>query len=224
MPYFSYHSFRAVNMNMLWCKNWYSSTFVLDVEPIKTMGFPFSPDLQNFKHVDFALVYLFACTLPVQSWKSVNHKSINSPKDGPDSQSYSPECLSNFRLPTFGFHGSKKKGSRKWSFASLPTCQVKPSPTKWTLSSPDMTGDFARTCQSVSGTHLPTCPSKTPRGAILLLLALADERGDMVPFPSQFPPKIDPMSRVLLGSSESSLSWHIVSKVAICPGIGNPNF
>lgn len=40
-------------------------------------------------------------------------------------------------------------------------------------------------------------------------------------------PKIDPMFRVLLGSSESSLSWHIVRKlrkVAICPGICNPNF
>lgn len=40
------------------------------------------------------------------------------------------------------------------------------------------------------------------------------------------PPKIDPESRVLLGSSESSLSWHIVRKlrkVAICPGICHPN-
>lgn len=40
-------------------------------------------------------------------------------------------------------------------------------------------------------------------------------------------PKIDPMFCVLLGSSESCLSWHIVRKlckVAICPGICNPNF
>lgn len=89
-----------------------------------------------------------------------------------------------------------------------------------------MTGDFVHTCQSVSGTHLPTCPSTTPRGAILLLLALTDERGTWCCSPLDSP-KIDPVSLVLLGSSESSLSWHIVRKlckVAICPGMLNPNF
>lgn len=126
----------------------------------------------------------------------------------------------------------KKKRCRKWSFASLPTCQVKPSPTKWTLSSPDMMGDFAHTCQSVSGTHLPTCPSTAPRGAILLFTHAGwwekggVGRGGAALRPDSPPPKIDPESRVLLGSSESSLSWHIVRKlrkVAICPGICHPN-
>ena len=114
---------------------------------------------------------LFVCMFSASSVIKMcqSHVRQPAPKTGPGIPSYSHECLSNLCLPTFGFHGEKKKKRcRKWSFASLPTCQVKPSPTKWTLSSPDMMGDSAHTCQSVSGTHLPTCPSTAPRGAILL--------------------------------------------------------
>lgn len=211
---------RYVKMYMLGC---YSLVFVLDVEPIKTVGFPFSPDLQDFKYVDADLVYLFACSASsvIKTCQSQAHQRTQRWARHPVLQ---PWMLN--QLPTFGFHEKKKKVAGNDHLHLCQPVKSNPSPTKWTLSSPDMTGDFAHTCQSVSGAHLPTCPSTTPRDAILLLLALADERGTWCRSPPDSP-KIDTKSCVLLGSSESSLSWHIVRKqrkVAICPGICHPNF
>lgn len=53
--------------------------------------------------------------------------------------------------------------------------------TKWTLSSPDMIGEFARTCQSVSSTHPPPQPVRQRcRGVPSCFYSwLLDERGTL---------------------------------------------
>lgn len=83
-----------------------------------------------------------------------------------------------FAFQPFGFRGTKN-GARN---DHLHLCQpVKPNPRRQNERCQDLT------CQSVSGTHLLTCPSTAPQGAILLLLALIDERGGAwrrSPFPN----------------------------------------
>lgn len=152
---------------------------------------------------------------------------INPPEDGPDTQSYSPECLSNFRLPTFGFHGCKKR-EQEMIICISANLSSQTLTDKMNAVKPWHDGRFCASmpkCVKNSSTHLSF---NNAMGCHLAFTRSHWWEEDTVPFPPpRFPPKIDPTSRVLLGSSESSLSWHIVRelrKVAICPGISNPNF
>lgn len=133
------------------------------------------------------------------------------------SATHSPSQL--FACQPFGFRGTKNGAGND----HLHLCQpVKPNPRRQNEHCQDLT------CQSVSGTHLLTCPSTAPQGAILLLLALIDERGrGVAPFPFPEYLKIDRVSLMsFLAAASLSLSWHIVGelqKAAICPGSCNPN-
>lgn len=175
---------RYVKMYMLGCKSWYSLVFVLDVEPIKTVGFPFSPDLQDFKYVDTDLVYLFACSASsvIKTCQSQAHQRTQRWARHPVLQ---PWMLN--QLPTFGFHEKKKKSSRKWSFASLPTCQVKPLTDKMNAVKPWHDGRFCAhmpKCVRSSSTHLSF---NNATGCHLAFTRTGWWEGDMVPFPSRFP-------------------------------------
>lgn len=203
------HTFRCVKTPKVAC--------LLDAEPIKTAEFLFPADLEDYKHADFAGVCLFACT---QSKNCVNHKSVSPPKDLLHIHPHSPWMLKQlFACQPFGFRGTKNGAGND----HLHLCQpVKPNPRRQNERCQDLT------CQSVSGTHLPTCPSTAPQGAILLLLALIDEQGrGVAPFPFPEYLKIDPVPLVsFLAAASLSLSWHIVGelqKAAICPGSCNPN-
>ena len=127
---------------------------------------------------------LFVCMFSASSVIKMcqSHVRQPAPKTGPGIPSYSHECLSNLCLPTFGFHGEKKKKGAGNDHLHL--CQpVKSNPRRQNERCQ------APTWWAILRTHAKVCqelispPVLQRRRGVpsCFLLTLADERGRSTP-------------------------------------------
>lgn len=179
---------------------WLLLSFSLDIMTVETTVSQSSPDFYKPKHATLCPC-LFLCMHGANSVIRTYQSQVYQPKTHPTKWAVHSSKLSalhvewsNYQcsLPTFGFRGTKR-GAELIICISSETVKSNSLAGKWVLSGSDMMGADARTCQSVSGTHLPTRPSTTPRGAILLWTQWWGwERGAWAPYPF-IPSKIDPI-------------------------------
>lgn len=230
---FSHHSVSAVwlyvKMNMLRCKKIIFTYICAWCRANQNNRIPIFTRPPKFQTLPLSICLHVLCQF--------RHKNLsitspsNPPEDGPGIQSYSPECLSNFPLPTFGFQGIQKKKKKKGAGNDhLHLCQpVKSNPHRQNERCQALTWRailraHANVCQELISAPVLQQRHGVPSCFYSLPLMRG---GDVAPFSSHSPQNRPP--RLVSFLAAASLPCHDtlsekLRKVAICPGISNPNF